>query len=139
MLKAYDWAKNKYPKEHRFMMRLWGKSWKGAPVLAAAAMAVIAIPALVAGFYVGKQFAAPTVNISNNIPAPDTKSKDVISIPTLAIDQNGQTPKPKDQQLQPASPNPANSAANTAENNPLDGPVGSTYPRRGDAGEGVNT
>jgi hypothetical protein len=62
------WAKARFAKEHRYMMRLWRASWKASRSLTGAAVAVICIAGLVIGFIFGKW--AGTTNIYNNIAVP---------------------------------------------------------------------
>jgi hypothetical protein len=66
--KAVDWAKKRYPKEHRYMMRLWRASWKISPIISIGAVLILSAPAAIIGFTIGKMFG--TTNIYNNIPAP---------------------------------------------------------------------
>jgi hypothetical protein len=53
---AIRWIREKYPQEHRYVMRLWRMTWRASRAISIAAILVLSIPALVLGFLVGKQF-----------------------------------------------------------------------------------
>jgi hypothetical protein len=80
---AYEWSKERYPKEHLFVKRLWKACLKNAPVLTVIIIAALVIPTLIGGIYLGTKLASTTVNIANNIPAPDIKPKNIVSSPVL--------------------------------------------------------
>jgi hypothetical protein len=79
MLDLWKWAKNAFPKETNSVTRLLRIAWKAAPRVTLLLGAVLTIPVLVGGLFLGRQLAA--TNIYNNIPV--TPSKDVATITNL--------------------------------------------------------
>ena len=53
---AVDWAKTKFPKEYRLMMRLWKESWQTSRTISILALSVPIVIFLVVGFFAGKMF-----------------------------------------------------------------------------------
>jgi hypothetical protein len=72
---AVKLVRARYPKEHRYMMRLWTASWKISKLISIAAIAALTVPGAISGFFIGKF--AGTTNIYNNIPIPNIPTSSV--------------------------------------------------------------
>jgi hypothetical protein len=62
--KAIEIAKTRFPQETRYMMRVWGASWRFSKTISILAIVLLSIPAVLIGFTVGK-FAGTTNNYIN--------------------------------------------------------------------------
>lgn len=68
--KAIDYIKLRYPKEHRHVMRLWILTWKRSKPVFIGAFLLLAGPALIVGFFVGKQFTITNIFMPDQKPQP---------------------------------------------------------------------
>jgi hypothetical protein len=65
---AIEWARETFPKELRYMKRLWIASWRISKTISVLTLVALSIPAGVGGFVIGR-FAGTTVN-NNSIANP---------------------------------------------------------------------
>jgi hypothetical protein len=65
----FDWKKylrERFPREHRHMMRLWRFSWRRSRLITLAAFLALSVPGAFVGFLAGKQM--NNVSITNVMP-----------------------------------------------------------------------
>src|SRR5882724_2039847 len=74
---AHKYFKDRYPKEHRHMMRLWSLSWRASKPLCVAAILILSTPAVFLGFFIGRQTTTTNIimpsTITSTSPSADQR------------------------------------------------------------------
>lgn len=61
--KVLAFLKMRYPREHQHLLRLWKASWRLSKPICVVAIAILAIPGLVIGYFVGRQTTTTNVYV----------------------------------------------------------------------------